>query len=94
LKQNNQFIVKANIKRNLEMLQQITSRRVILFLILLFFFTAGASICASRMPGTPLASLLIIWTPALAAILTGFLIKRSFKEIGWSLRPVKWLAIG
>jgi membrane protease YdiL (CAAX protease family) len=33
-----------------------------------------------------------MWTPGLAAILTSLILRRSLKEMGWSLRPVKWLA--
>lgn len=76
------------------MLQQITSRRIVFFLVFLSIFTAGASIIASRMTGTPLASLLIMWTPALAATLTSIITKRPFKDMGWGVRPIKWLAIG
>ncbi len=74
--------------------QPTTSHRVLLFLILLFALTAGAFALTLHMPNTPLTSLLIMWTPALAAFVTSLLTGRSLKEMGWSVRPVKWLAIG
>jgi uncharacterized protein len=69
-------------------------RRVVLFLVLLSILTLAASVLVSRMPGMPVSALVMMWTPAMAAILAGLMTKRSFKEMGWSLRPVKWLAIG
>ncbi len=69
-------------------------RRVVLFLILLALLTIVATWLVARMPGTPLSSLLMMWTPAIAALLAGALTRRSIKEMGWKLRPVKWLAIG
>jgi len=75
-------------------IQQTPPHRVIYFLVFLLAFTYAAFLLTSRMGGTPVASLLIMWTPALAAILASFLTRRSFKEMGWGLRPVKWLAVG
>lgn len=74
--------------------QQTTTRRIYLFLGLLIVLTTIASIFASKMQGSPLASLLIMWTPALAALVASLATKRSLKEIGWGIRPVKWMAFG
>jgi membrane protease YdiL (CAAX protease family) len=68
-------------------------RRVVYFLIALTLLTLGTSIFAIQLQGSPIASLLIMWTPALAAIVVSLLVKRPLKEIGWNLRPVKWLAL-
>lgn len=67
--------------------------RVILFLALLTLFTLAANLFAARMKGSSAASLLIMWSPALAGLLSSFFLRRSLKEMGWSLRPVKWLAL-
>jgi uncharacterized protein len=74
--------------------RQLAARRVTLFLVLLAILTLAATLLVSGMAGSPLASLLIMWTPALAAILAGLVTKRPFREMGWKLRPVRWLAIG
>jgi uncharacterized protein len=79
---------------NTSTIRQLAYRRVILFLVLLFILTMAATWLAARMPGTPLSSLLMMWTPAIAALLAAAVTRRSFKEMGWKLRPVKWLAIG
>lgn len=75
-------------------IQQTPSRNVTYFLVFLLAFTSAIFILTSRMQGTPIASLLIMWTPALAAILASILTRRSFREMGWSLQPMKWLAVG
>jgi uncharacterized protein len=79
---------------NTTSVRQIAYRRVSLFLALLSILTLAASLLVSRMPGTPLSALVMMWTPATAAVLAGIMTKRPFKEMGWKLRPVKWLAIG
>ena len=61
-------------------IQQTPARRVIYFLLLLLAFTSAFFLLTSHMQGTPAASLLIMWTPALAAILASFLTRRSFKK--------------
>jgi uncharacterized protein len=79
---------------NEKQLQTSARQRVIYYPILLLSLTLGAAFLASRMKGSPVASLVMMWTPALAAILASLATRRSFKEMGWSLRPVKWLAAG
>jgi uncharacterized protein len=86
--QREEFPLKTSIIR------QTADRRVILFLILLSILTIATSILISRMAETPVASLLMMWTPAFAAILAGVITRRPFREMGWRLRPVKWLAVG
>jgi hypothetical protein len=73
--------------------RQLATRRVVLFLVLLTILTLAASLLLSSMAGTPVASLLIMWTPAIAAIITGLVTRRPFREMGWGLRPLKLLAI-
>jgi uncharacterized protein len=79
---------------NKNKIQQTPARRVIYFLLFLLVFTSVVFLLTSRMQGTPIASLLIMWTPGLAAILVSFLTRRSFKEMSWGLRPAKWLLVG
>jgi membrane protease YdiL (CAAX protease family) len=75
-------------------IQQSPARKVTYFLVFLLAFTSAVFLLTSRMQGTPIASLLIMLTPTLAAILASILTRRSFKEMGWELRPVKWLGVG
>jgi len=35
-----------------------------------------------------------MWGPGVAALLTSLITRRSLREIGWKLRPPKWLAFG
>src|SRR6476646_5793902 len=74
-------------------MEQIAKRRFIFYIVLLFVFTVAANLIAARARSS-LLSLLIMWTPALAAILASILTRRSLKEIGWRPWPVKWLAAG
>ncbi|MGE5378422.1 MAG: CPBP family intramembrane glutamic endopeptidase [Bacteroidota bacterium] len=75
-------------------IQKLALRRVLYFLVLLVILTLTAFLVTASMRSTPLASLLIMWTPALAALLAGLLTRRPIRDIGWGLRPVRWLAIG
>lgn len=73
---------------------QLAQRRVLAYLAFLIIFTALANILAAQLANSPLASLLIMWSPALATLVAGVLTKRSLKAIGWKPWPVKWLAVG
>lgn len=72
---------------------QIAKRRVAFFTGLLLIFTLAASLLAARIQALPISSLFMMWTPALAAFVASLVTHRPFREIGWSLRPVKWLAL-
>jgi membrane protease YdiL (CAAX protease family) len=74
-------------------MQTTAKQRLILFLVLLVVFTAAAQVLAGRTQGV-LASLLVMWTPGLAAIGASVLTRRSFREIGWRPWPLKWLLVG
>ena len=62
-------------------------RRVVLFVILVFAFSAITF-------AFKLGPFATMWGPAIAALVTSLLTRRSFREIGWKPWPVKWLAAG
>ena len=62
-------------------------RRVVLFLILVFAFAALTF-------AFKLGPLATMWGPAIAALITSLLTRRSLREIGWKPWPLKWLAAG
>lgn len=70
-----------------------TQKRVYIFLAILLIFTVTVNWGASLIKSPNLVSLLIMWTPGLAAISASLLTKRSLKLIGWSL-SAKWMALG
>jgi membrane protease YdiL (CAAX protease family) len=74
-------------------LQQTAKYRVLYFLATLIVFTAGAAILANQMPESAIPMLAMMWSPALAALTTSLLTRRSLKQMGWGLGPLKWLAI-
>jgi hypothetical protein len=63
--------------------QQQAVRRVTFYPVLLVFLTGATFVFTMSMQGTPLGSLLILWTPALAVLLARLFTRRSFKDIGW-----------
>jgi uncharacterized protein len=75
-------------------MQNVAKRRFILYLALLLVFTVGVNFVAASAGSSPAASLLIMWSPALAAIVASILTRRSLKKIGWRPWPVRWLAAG
>lgn len=75
-------------------MQTLSRCRVVLFIVFLAIFTGIAQVEAARAKASLIASLLIMWTPGLAAIVVSFLTRRSLREIGWRAWPVKWLALG
>lgn len=75
-------------------MQQSAKRRVLFYVSLLIAFTLAANFLAKRLGNSPVASLAIMWSPALAAIVASIATRRSFKKIGWKPWPVKWLGIG
>ena len=56
--------------------------------------TLGANFLAPRLGAGPAVSFLVMWTPAIAAVLASIFTRRSLREIGWKPWPIKWLALG
>ena len=75
-------------------MQQVAKRRLIFYLALLCVLTVAANFMAARAGSSLVSSLLIMWSPALAALVASILTRRSLKKIGWRPWPVKWLAAG
>lgn len=73
---------------------RIAKYRVIVYIATLIAFTILANRVAMRIGNSPLSSLVIMWSPGLAAIIASIITRRSLKEIGWRPWPVKWLAAG
>ena len=69
-------------------------RRVAAFLAFLAVATVAASVAASHLKAGPLPSLLVMWSPGIAALLASLVMRRSIAEIGWRPWPVKWLGAG
>lgn len=70
-----------------------TQKRVFIFLAILVIFTITVNWGASLIKSPNLVTLVIMWTPGLAAIAASLLTKRSLKLMGWKL-SAKWLALG
>ncbi|MEP0807202.1 MAG: CPBP family intramembrane metalloprotease [Chloroflexota bacterium] len=74
---------------------QTPQTRLTIYLVLLVIFTLAASLLTAGInPSSPAAALLTMTSPALAALLASLLTRRSLKEIGWRVTPVKWLGLG
>ncbi|MBL0344102.1 hypothetical protein [Candidatus Villigracilis affinis] len=76
------------------MIRQISKQRVVYYVVFLLLLTLAAYYVSSAFSDSPCGFLLIMWSPALAAIFASMLTWRSLKAIGWDPRPVKWLAAG
>ncbi len=74
-------------------MNSVHKKRVIIFLILVAALTGLLSFLASSTDDRNVSSLIIMWSPAIAALLTGLFTRRAFRSIGWSL-SLKWLAAG
>ncbi|MBN1985376.1 MAG: CPBP family intramembrane metalloprotease [Prolixibacteraceae bacterium] len=68
-------------------------KRIYIFLASLLIFTTAVSVLSSFITNQNLWSVLIMWTPGLAALLVSFITKRSLKQIGWKL-SLKWMLAG
>ncbi len=68
-------------------------KRIYGFLILLIIFTTAISGIPFLTGRQNLSSVLIMWTPGLAAITVSIITKRSLKRIGWRL-SLKWMLAG
>lgn len=73
---------------------QNTKNRVVVYIALLFFITIAANVMALQFKNSPMADLIIMSSPALAALIASLIMRRSLKDIGWRVLPVKWLALG
>ena len=69
-------------------------QRVLYFLFILTVVTIVAHYAASFFDSKSIISLIIMWSPGLTAIIVGLATHRSFRDIGWNIRPLKWLAAG
>ncbi len=68
--------------------------RVGIFLAALVPLTLAAWLAGAWLGESPLARLLMMWTPALAALVASLLTRRSLAAIGWKPWPLRWLALG
>jgi uncharacterized protein len=68
------------------------SPKIIQFVVLTAILTLASYFLGERVLGG-VNSLVIMWTPGLAAILISLIHKRSLKEIGWRLNW-KWMGLG
>src|SRR4029453_14925485 len=75
-------------------MHQSAKPRVLIYVGLLIAFTFAANFLSRRLGNSPIASLAIMWSPGLAAIVASIATRRSFKKIGWKPWPVKWLGVG
>jgi len=74
---------------------QTPQRRVAVYLVLLAIATALATLLAAQLgDASPVSALLVMTSRALAALLASLLTRRSLKEIGWRVTPLKWLGAG
>jgi membrane protease YdiL (CAAX protease family) len=75
-------------------MQRFTKHHVAVFLALLVVATVVANRVAAQAGHSTLASLLIMWSPGLAALAASALTRRPLGAIGWRPWPVRWLALG
>ena len=68
--------------------------RVAIYLVLLLLATIIANLLAARLADSPVAGLILMTSPALAALLASLVTRRSLKDIGWRVTPVRWLGLG
>lgn len=69
-------------------------RRIAIYLILTFSFSTFFYIQAAHHGLTTLIVLGLMWCPGLAGIVTSLLSRRSLREIGWSLKPFRYIGVG
>lgn len=68
-------------------------QNIVVFLITLVILTGIAYLLPTKSPNSNMHSLLIMWTPGIAALITSLITKRSLKLMGWSFSP-KWITLG
>lgn len=69
-------------------------KRIMYYVVLLSIISFAAYYISSQFKGSPIASVIIMSSPALAAFIASALTGRSLKEIGWRVTPIRWLGIG
>lgn len=69
-------------------------RRTLTFLFTLVITTAGATVLARGLGGSPWASLAVMWSPGLAALAASVLTRRRLREVGWRPWPARWPSSG
>ncbi|MDF2157051.1 type II CAAX endopeptidase family protein [Algoriphagus sp. CAU 1675] len=67
--------------------------KIIHFLILATALTLVANFIPALSSAGNIKSLVIMWTPGLAALVVSLIHKRSLREIGWGF-SLKWIALG
>lgn len=70
------------------------SRRIAVYIVLTFTFSAFFYVEAARHGLTTRTVLGLMWCPGLAGIVTSLLTSRSLREIGWNLRPLRYVGVG
>ena len=68
-------------------------KRIYFYIILLIIFTGIVHAITAFTKNKNMASMLIMWTPGLAALVVSLITKRSLKLIGWKF-SLKWISIG
>lgn len=69
-------------------------QKVVYFLLVLSIVTGAAYGAASFVDSHSIISMIVMWSPGLAAIIVGSATRRPFREIGWTVRPIRWMAAG
>lgn len=68
-------------------------KRIYIYIILLILFAGVVHAITAFTKNKNVASMLIMWTPGIAALLVSMFTKRSLKLIGWKF-SLKWISIG
>ncbi|RJP48497.1 MAG: CPBP family intramembrane metalloprotease [Anaerolineaceae bacterium] len=68
--------------------------RIAIYLIFLLLATIAANVIAARLTDSPVAGLILMTSPALAALLASLVTRHSLIDIGWRVTPIKWLGLG
>jgi len=74
-------------------MKSLSKKRVLIFVLLLTALTTLTNVLASFLQNETIISLLIMWSPGIAAIMTGLFTRRSFSKMGWAF-SIKWVALG
>lgn len=74
-------------------MKSLSKKRVLIFVLLLAGLTAITYFLAGILLDDNFFPLLIMWSPGLAAVITGLLTRRSFLKFGWAF-SVRWIALG
>ncbi len=74
-------------------MKNIHTPRIVIFITILAILTAIAHLSPFKSLNPNIRSLLIMWTPGIAAIVAGLATRRSFRSFGWSV-SFKWIGVG